>query len=95
MAGRFRITCIIKPDPESPVEHITHVGGMSGWKLDVETVMSRIESKGADHEDFFVHVGNAEADVIVVKASAHRRKHIRTTPDGTPQDNLLKLGKCP
>ena len=29
MAGRFRIRCINKPNRDSPVEHITHVGGFS------------------------------------------------------------------
>ena len=97
MAGRFQITCITKPDRYSPVEHITHVGGFgnSAWKLPVETVMQRIESKAADHEDFFVRVGNAEANVFVVPASATKRKHIKTTRDSTTQDNLLSLPECP
>lgn len=96
MAGRFQITCINKPDRNSPVEHITHVGGFgtSPWKLTVEDVIRRIESRGPDHEDFFVRVGNAEADVIVVSPPG-RRKHIRTTPDSTQRDNLLSLSECP
>jgi hypothetical protein len=94
--GRFQITCVTKPDRYSPVEHITHVGGDSGggWKLPVETVMQRIESKGSDHEDFFVRVGNNEAAVIVVPATAQKRKHIRTVPDATQTDNLLSLFEC-
>jgi hypothetical protein len=97
MAGRFRITCINKPDRNSPVEHITHVGGYGGtqWKLSVEEVMRRIESKGTDHEDFYVHTGNAEADVIVIQATANKRKHIRTVADSTKVDNLLSLPECP
>jgi hypothetical protein len=97
MAGRFRITCINKPDRFSPVEHITHVGGFgtSQWKLTVEDVMRRIESRGPDHEDFYVRVGNAEANVVVVPATPHKRKHIRTTPDWTRVDNLLSLPECP
>ena len=96
MAGRFQIRCINKPDPSSPVEHITHVGGFGPpqWKLDVETVINRIESKGPDHEDYFVQVGIAEANVRVVRPSG-RRAYIRTTPDYTPVDNLLSLPPCP
>jgi hypothetical protein len=97
MAGRFQITCIRKPDRYSPVEHITHVGGFgsSQWTLTVEEVMRRIESPGLDHEDFFVRVGTAEAKVIVVPATLSKRKHIRTTADGTQKDNLLSLPECP
>ena len=96
MAGRFRITCINKPNRESRVEHITHVGGFgtSQWKLSVEEVIRRIESRGADHEDFFVLVGNYEADVFVV-SPVDRRKHIRTERDSTKVDNLLSLPECP
>jgi hypothetical protein len=86
--------CINEPNRDSPVEHITHVGGFgsSQWKLIVEDVMQRVES-GA--EAFFVKVGNAEANVVVVQATPYRRKHIRTTPDLTQKDNLLGLPECP
>lgn len=98
MAGRFQITCIIKPgDPQSPIEHITHVGGFgtSQWTLEVEEVIRRIESRGSDHEDFFVKVGKYEADVFVVDPGRGRRKYIKTEPDSTKVDNLLSLPKCP
>jgi hypothetical protein len=96
MAGRFQIKCINKPNRDSSVEHITHVGafGTSQWKLTVEDVIARIERTGPDHEDFFVKVGQAEANVIVV-SPVGRRKHIRTTRDLTVQDNLLSLPECP
>jgi hypothetical protein len=93
MAGRLRITCINKPNRQSPVEHITHVGGFGAapWKLDVEDVIRRIES-GA--EGFFVHVGLYETNVIVVSPMGHR-KHIRTERDLTKVDNALSLPECP
>jgi hypothetical protein len=94
MAGRFQITCITKPDRDSPLEHITAVGGNPSWTLLVETVIQRIESKGPDHEDFFVHVGRDEANVIVVSPIG-RRKYIKTVPDATQKDNLLSLPPCP
>ena len=94
MANRVQIKCITKPDRNSPVEHITHVGGGWGFKLTVEEVIRRIESRGLDHEDFFVRVGLYESDVIVVSPLG-RRKHIRTTSDATLRDNLLSLPECP
>lgn len=97
MAGRFQIKCINKPDRYSPVEHITHVGGFgtAPWILTVEEVIQRIKSRGTDHEDFFVRVGVAEANVVVVPATTHKREHIKTVPDSTPVDNLLSLPDCP
>jgi hypothetical protein len=97
MAGRFRIQCINRPDRHSPVEHITHVGGAGTrqWKLTVEEVIRRIESRGPDHEDFYVRGGNDEVDVVVVPATQHKRKHIKTKPDSTQRDNLLSLQECP
>lgn len=96
MAGRFQIKCINKPNRESSVEHITHVGGFGTgqWKLTVEEVIRRIESRVTDHEDFFVKVGNYEANVFVV-SPVGRRKHIRTERDSTKVDNLLSLPECP
>ena len=96
MAGRFQIKCINKPDRDSRVEHITHVGGFgtSQWKLPVETVIQRIDSTGSDHEDYYVRVGNNEADVFVVRPQG-RRAYIRTERDMTRVDNLLSLPECP
>jgi hypothetical protein len=96
MSGRFQIKCINKPNRDSSVEHITHVGGYGTrqWKLAVEDVISRIESTGTNHEDFFVKVGQSEADVIVISPPG-RRKYIRTTRDLTVRDNLLSLPECP
>jgi Protein of unknown function (DUF3892) len=93
MAGRFQITCITKPNRQSTVEHITQVGGYGSkqWKLDVETVIARIEG---GLENFFVRVGQNEADVIVISPTG-RRKYIRTEPDLTKVDNLLSLPECP
>jgi Protein of unknown function (DUF3892) len=89
---RFEITCINKPDRQSLVEHISHVGayGAGQWKLPVEEVIRRIEGR---IEGFFVRVGANEADVFVVSPIG-QRKHIRTNPDLTNFDNLLSLPIC-
>lgn len=93
-ANSFQIKCINKPNRDSRVEHITHVGGFGTepWKLTVEDVMQRIQSGS---ESYFVRVGNAEAKVVVVQATLLQRKHIKTTPDLTQTDNLLSLPECP
>jgi hypothetical protein len=41
-----RVTCIDKPDPQSPHEHITQLGNpASGWEWSREQVMVSIEAK--------------------------------------------------
>jgi hypothetical protein len=89
---RFEIACVNKPDRQSPVEDITHVGGQGAgeWRLPVEEVIRRIEGR---IECFFVCVGANEADVFVVSPIGGR-KHIRTNPDLTKVDNLLSLPDC-
>jgi hypothetical protein len=56
---------VYKPDRQSLVEHITHIGGYGAgqWKIPGEEVVRRIEGQ---IEDFFVRVGPNEADVFVV-----------------------------
>jgi Protein of unknown function (DUF3892) len=89
---RFEIACVNKPDRQSLVEHITHVGGYGAgeWKLPVEEVVRRIEGR---IERFFVSDGANEVDVFVVSPIG-QRKHIRTNPDLTKLDNLLSLPDC-
>ena len=41
-----QVTCITKPHPQSPHEHITHVGNPSaGWNWPREHVVASIEAK--------------------------------------------------
>ena len=95
MGGRFSICCIHKPDRQSPVERITHVGGFGTklWKLSVEEVIRRIESQDIDQEDFFVRVGRSEVAVYVVSPPG-RPKYIKTERDATRLDHLLSLPDC-
>lgn len=89
-----QITCITKPDPHSPHEHITHVGNPS-WsmrRLTVEDVIRRIKGKV---DTFYVSDGYGNrANVGVVPASATQREHIRTYADGKWTNNLLSLDQC-
>jgi hypothetical protein len=89
---RFEIACVDKPDRESLVEHITHVGGYDAgqWKLPVEEVIRRIEGC---IEGFFIRVGANEVDVFVASPKGGR-KNIRTNRDLTQLDNLLNLPRC-
>lgn len=89
-----QVTCITKPNPHSPREHITHVGGMnpSGgyWYYTRQQVADMIDS---GQYRFHVRVGLYDVPVRTYVLSGI--KYIRTAPDDTTIDNLLSLNQCP
>jgi hypothetical protein len=89
-----QVTCITKPHPQSPHEHITHVGNPSpGWNWPREQVVASIEAKT---NTFFVRdpKSGKRADIGVVRAAGHA-PFLRTYADGYWSDNLLALNQCP
>ena len=40
-----QVTCITKPNPQSPHEHITHLGNPPSWLWTREQVIQSIEAK--------------------------------------------------
>jgi len=88
-----QVTCIIKPNPQSPHEHITHLGNPPTWRWTREQVIASIDAKT---NTFFVrdpHSGK-RADVGVVR-EAGKVPYLRTYADGTWNNNLLSLNQCP
>ena len=89
-----RVTCITKPHPQSPNEHITHIGNPAvGWKWTREEVIASID---AGSNTFFVIDPNTgkRSDVGVVRV-AGRNPYLRTHADGDWNNNLLSLDQCP
>ena len=89
-----RITCIVKPHPQSPHEHITHVGNPAHkWMWPREQVIESIEAKT---NTFFVldPATGKRADVGVVR-EAGKQPYLRTYADGKWDNNLLSLNQCP
>ncbi len=89
-----RVTCITKPHPQSPHEHITHLGNLAvGWKWTREQVIASID---AETNTFFVIDPNTgkRSDVGVVRP-AGRNPYLRTYADGDWNNNLLSLDQCP
>jgi len=88
-----KVTCIDKPHPLSPHEHITHLGNPRvGWKWTREEVIRSID---AGTNTFFVidpYTGK-RSDVGVVRP-AGRPPYVRTHADGDWNDNLLSLSQC-
>lgn len=92
--AEVQVTCITKPHPQSPHEHITHVGNpKAGWKWTREQVIESIDSKA---NIFFVldPKSGKRADIGVVRAARHA-PYLRTYADGYWNDNLLSLDQCP
>lgn len=89
-----QITCIVKPHPQSPHEHITHVGNpASQWMWTRDQVIESIDAKT---NTFFVldPATGKRADVGVVR-DAGKQPYLRTYADGKWDNNLLSLNQCP
>jgi Protein of unknown function (DUF3892) len=90
-----RVTCIDKPHPDSPHEHITHIGNpAAGWKWPREKVIVSIEAKT---NTFYVidPYNGKRSEVAVVHPHQGRLPYLRTHADGDWNDNLLSLDQCP
>jgi hypothetical protein len=88
-----RVTCITKPHPQSPHEHITHLGNPeAGWEWTRERVITSID---AGTNTFYVidPRSGRRADIAVVRP-AGRPAYLRTHADGDWNDNLLSLDQC-
>ena len=90
-----RITCIDKPQRNSPHEHITGVGGpnpngVGRWHDTVENVVRMIKQ---NLHRFYTSVGGVSA-LVGVRTSSSGRKYIQTYADGVWKDNLLALDEC-
>ena len=83
------VTCIHKPNRNSPNEAITHLGGYGWWWTRQEVV----DSINGGWNTFYTFVGGRRADVGVV--DGENRQYLRTHADGYYNDNLLALPEGP
>ena len=89
-----QVTCITKPHPQSPHEHITHLGNPAGgWIWPREKVIESIDERT---NRFFVidPRSGKRADIGIVRPSG-KAPFLRTHADGDWNDNLLSLNQCP
>lgn len=87
---KLRVTCVNKPDRNSPHEAITHLGGPD-WRDTRQNVVRAIEN---NTHSFYTYVGGKEAQ-LYVRTSANGTKFVQTISDGRWSDNLLALPECP
>lgn len=89
-----QVTCILKPHPQSPHEHITHLGNpAANWMWTRERVIESIDAKT---NTFYVldPANRKRADIGVVR-EAGKVPYLRTHADGRWDNNLLSLNQCP
>lgn len=85
-----RITHIRKPNVHSTAEHITHVRGVNGNNEVFVFTVAQVISYIRLNYVFYVQVGRDRA-IVQIGTSRAGNEYIRTTPDGTVNDNLLSL----
>jgi hypothetical protein len=91
--SEFEVNCITKPNRESHHEHITHIGNTNtGWQLNRETAIIRIESKQESYYTIDKQTGR-KIYVGVVREAA-KDPYLRTYADGKWNDNLLAQREC-
>lgn len=93
--ANYQVVCITKPNPDSTHEHITDIGYYESSlkpnvNISVDEVIRRIEGK---IDQFYVSTPAGTAYVKVERPN-NRRAYIRTEPDRTDKDNLLRLDQC-
>jgi hypothetical protein len=90
----YQLTCIDKPNLNSPHEHITHVGNIAGkWKITRELAIRFIES--GEHTFHVVDPNNGKrAYVGVVRGEGNKAPYLKTHADGQYNNNLLSLSQC-
>jgi hypothetical protein len=81
------ITCIV-PDSSDPGARID-AGGGSGWQKDEDTVIQEIDN---GTESYYTNADGQRADVVVMRDKP--TPYLRTDPDSTTENNLLKLPTC-
>jgi hypothetical protein len=89
-----QITCVSKPHPESPHEHITELGNAAaGWKWPSKRVIASIE---AGTNTFFAldPLTWKRANVEVVREEG-KAPYLRARADGVWNNILLLLDQCP
>ena len=89
-----QVTCITKPHPQSPHEHISHLGSASGqWKWSREQVIASIDAR--TNTFYVLDPYNGKRSEVGVVRVPGKAPYLRTHADGDWNNNLLSLPQCP
>jgi hypothetical protein len=89
----YQVTCIRKPHPQSPHEHITHIGNPPTWIMTREDAIASIDAK--INAFYVVDPASGRKAYIGVMRDGVHAPYLRTYADGYWRDNLLSLNQCP
>lgn len=92
MAGSHLVKCVTKTNKTEDYEIISHIGGNyanNHWQLPVETAIKEIE---LGKSSFWVSWNGKKVAVVVATRKGH--KYLKTDPDDSEENNLLKLPPC-
>ena len=90
----LQITCVVKPHPQSPHEHITHLGNPQSWGMWTrEQVIASIDAR--THTFFVRDPYNGKRSDVGVVRQIGKQPYLRTHADGYWNNNLLSLVQCP
>jgi hypothetical protein len=89
-----QVTCITKPNPQSPHEHITHLGNpAANWKWTRQQVIASIDEK--TNSFYVLDPASGKHSNVGVVRPAGRLPYLQTHADGVWNNNLLSLDQCP
>ncbi len=91
--AEYLVTCVTKPNRQSPHEHITHLGGPAGggWTRTTPQIINLIENNG---DNFYTQDGQKRAYIGVRVNPRTGLKYVQTFADNDWKDNLLSLDAC-
>ena len=85
----LEVTCIVRPDLDSPYTAIQKIGG-AGWQHTREEAAENITNKT---HSYYVQVDNNKVPIFVFYHKDGKR-FLRTVSNDTDKDNLLSLVAC-
>lgn len=89
----FEVNCVVKPNPSSPNEDITHIGHSNhGWRLSIQAAIRRIEAM--DVAFYMFDLANGQRAYLGVVREPGKPPYLRTHSRGRWNDNLLALENC-
>jgi hypothetical protein len=87
-----RITCVTKPNRDSPHEDITHLGG-ANWKWTRSAVIASLDE--GSNTFYVIDAAGNRSEIGVVDPGRRRPRFVRAHADGDWNNNLLALPECP
>jgi len=91
--SEHQVTCIRKPQHDSPHDHITHIGNVEeNWMLTREEAIHRMEEGAVIY--YITDASTGKRATVGVVREPGKRPYLRTHADRAWNDNLLSLSVC-